>query len=119
MRGVLTLVTAASLLALIHACSLDNNILKPKCRIFEIDLVERWWYPKDSQQSKLYFKSNGEILMPASNGSWTFSLENCNKIQATDDINSVSEQWVIKALTDKDLQIAFDNNTTVSYTRNH
>ena len=116
-RGVVSLCALSFLLALLHSCSLDNGILKPSCLIFEVDLNEKWWYPQDNTSRPLYFRNNGLLMIEGQTDSVTFILENCNKLAITNKKQFTEEQWVIKYITDTDLQLQYPDDKLVTYLR--
>ncbi|MDZ4844907.1 MAG: hypothetical protein SH857_05080 [Chitinophagales bacterium] len=117
-RGVSMLVALSFSLALLHSCSLDNGILKPSCLIFEFDLNEKWWYPQDNSAQPIFFRSNGRLLVEGQTDTLTFLLQNCNKLMITNENQLTEEQWVIKYITDTDLQLLYPDNRLVLYLRN-
>ncbi len=117
MRGLIALAIVAFLFSMLHSCSLDNHILKPSCVVFEVDIVEKWWMPKESGEQRVFFGSNGYMKMDGISDSVTFSIENCNKIMVTNLSANTMEQWVIKYITDKDLHITFPDGRAVEYER--
>ena len=116
-RGVASLFVLSFLLALLHSCSLDNGILKPSCLIFEVDLNEKWWYPQDNSAHPLYFRSNGRLIIEGQTDTMTFLLQNCNKLIVTNENKLTKEQWVIKYITDTDLQLQYPDNNVALYLR--
>jgi len=120
MRGVYSLLAVSFLLAILQACQ-DNHILKPSCRVFEIDLIEKWWYPVESsggEFSKIFFAVDGQIIVPFENDFANYTLENCNSIRVENSADLSLDHWTIKRLTDKELTISYDRDNTITYSRN-
>jgi len=116
-RGFAILFAISFSLALLHSCSLDNGILKPSCLIFEVDLDEKWWYPEDNSARPLYFRSNGRLLIEGETDTLTFRLQNCNKLAVTNENQLTEEEWVIKYITDTDLQLQYPDHKLLTYKR--
>ena len=117
-RGVIFLTLVSLFLAFFQACQ-DNSILKPACRIFEVDLVEKWWHPVDTQDGrhqKVFFGADGRIVTPFGN-EMKYTLENCNAIRVEDPNDISIDHWTIKKLSDKELTISYERDYTVSYKR--
>lgn len=113
------MLSLAYLLAVFQACQ-DNSILKPACRIYEVDLVEKWWYPAETyggRFTKIFFTADGEVKMPFANGDPNYSLENCNTIRVENAADISIDHWTIKRLSDKELVIDYGRDYTVAYTR--
>ena len=110
----------AFLLAVLQACQ-DNQILKPSCRVFKVDLIERWWYPVEShggQFTKIFFTADGRIVKPFTEDSPAYTLENCNSIRVENTPNISVEFWTIKRLTHNELVITYDREYSITYSRN-
>lgn len=116
-RGATLLFAVSFSLSVFHSCSLDNGILKPSCLVFEFDLNEKWWYPQTASAHPLYFKSNGRLMIEGQTDTLTFVLENCNKLMVTNENQLTEEQWVIKYITDTDLQLQYPDSKVVLYKR--
>lgn len=82
-RKFIYLTAIAFILAVFHACSLNNNILTPACKVFEADLVDRWWYLEGNDKSGIRFNSDGSCLKKSSHDNMTYTLTSCNKIKIT------------------------------------
>ncbi len=84
MKKFFYLTVVAFILAVFHACSLNNNILTPNCKVFEADLVDRWWYQVgETKENGIYFSSMGKCMKRNSTDSLTYTLTNCNKLNIT------------------------------------
>ena len=119
MRGVLFVIAVALFLAGFQACQ-DNSILKPSCRIFEVDLIEKWWYPVESTGgsfTKIFFAADGQIIKPFENERLNYSLENCNAIRVENSTDLSLDHWTIKRLTDKELIISYGRDNSLTYSR--
>ena len=121
MREVFSLLLVAFLLSVFQACQ-DNTILKPTCRIFQIDLVEKWWYPEETyggRFTKIFFTADGQVKMPLTNGDPNYTIENCNSIRVENPADISIDHWTIKRLTDKELVINYGRDYAVTYKRFH
>lgn len=93
MRKAIYLTMLAMVFALVHACSLNNDILRPSCEVFEVELVEKWWAPQGTKaDNKIMFKANGQLLETNPANGWmhksatdsvSYSLTNCNQLVVT------------------------------------
>ena len=127
MRKIALLFVAATLITLLHACNMDNNVIKPKCRIVESDLVAKRWVATSevrlSDAKEIIFTTNGVIEHPhvqfnpdSSNlSSKTYTLHYCNKIEVVDDANSSVEEWTIRELSPVYMRLRFGDNDEVTY----
>ncbi len=105
MRKVIYLTMLAMVFALVHACSLNNDILRPSCEVFEVEMVEKWWAPVGSKtDNKIMFHSNGLMEETNPNNGWMFksasdsvsySLTNCNKLVVTNHTSGDIEEMEI------------------------
>lgn len=116
-KGGIALFIISFFISLFHSCTLDNGILKPSCLVFEIDLNEKWWHPHDNASKAIYFRSNGMVVMDGVTDTITFTLENCNKLYIANQRALTEEIWVIKRITDQELQLQFPNDKLVLYQR--
>lgn len=107
MRKKLAFLTlVAVLFAVLHACSLNNNILIPDCQVFEVEMVDKWWYPTESgakAQDRLYFTSQGQIQQLTVTDSVTFSINNCNALHIKNHDTGEMDQWNIIDLKPTDM----------------
>lgn len=118
MRKWLFFTFVAFVMALIHACSLNNSIIKPNCQVFQIEMVEKWWVPNNEPTStpdKIYFQSNGTMKKYADTDSISYELQNCNSLVMHNANTGETKQWVIKDLNPDRLVLEQDNNSTVTY----
>ncbi len=127
MRKVIYLTMLAMVFALVHACSLNNEILRPSCEVFEVEMVDKWWSPQGTHKSsnKIMFKSNGQIEETIPDNGWmhksagdsvSYSLTDCNKLVITNHTSGDIEEMevfdlmpdvmIIQATADK--QITFN-----------
>jgi len=98
-RKLIYLTLVSLFVALVHSCSLNNEILTPPCKIFEADLTDRWWYPENgNSKTGIYFASNGNCMKKSSNDSLTYTLQSCNKINIINHTQSTTEQMELGKL---------------------
>jgi hypothetical protein len=95
----------AMVFALVHACSLNNDILRPSCEVFEVEMVEKWWAPVGAKtDNKIMFHSNGLMEETDPTNGWmhksagdsvSYSLTNCNKLVVTNHTSGDIEEMEI------------------------
>jgi len=94
MRKGIYLTMLAMAFALVHACSLNNEILRPSCEVFEVEMVDKWWAAQGTHKSenRIMFKSGGVMAETDPANGWmhksatdsvSYSLTNCNKLVVT------------------------------------
>jgi hypothetical protein len=84
MKKFFYLTVVAFIISVLHACSLNNNILTPDCKVFEADLVDRWWFQVgQNKENGIYFSSAGRCMKRNSSDSLTYTLTGCNKLNIT------------------------------------
>lgn len=98
MRKYVFLVLMAFAFALVHACSLNNDILKPDCEIFEVELTNKWWEPVGNKQAAKLMFEEGKIKMAGSDANKSYTLSNCNTVTVQDNDSGSSETWTIEDL---------------------
>lgn len=92
----------AFVISVLHSCSLNNNILTPDCKIFESLLVDRWWHSENDRERKIFFSSNGRMLIAGSQDSITYRIHSCNKISVSNHTAAFHETMELsKLLPDK------------------
>jgi hypothetical protein len=116
-KGVAALFIVSLLLSILHSCSLDSSYLNPDCMVSEMDLDEKWWYPKEPTSPSLYFRYSGKLMIEGVTDSLEFQLLNCNKIVVTNYTEHTEEHWLIKRITDVDLHLLFPDGALVMYGR--
>ena len=110
----------AFVFAMIHACSLQNNIIKPSCQVFQFDMADKWWTPVGSNASgKLYFSSGGAVTQESTTDSVTYNLQNCSSLVMHDYTSGETKDWVIQSLVPTKMVVMQNNATTVTYTSNN
>ena len=114
----MALILSALFFTIFHACSLDNNMLRPTCKIYKGELVERWWYPQGDGNSMqaMFFESNGKIRMSSAD-SVTFELFGCNKLTVTNHTNFTEEQWAIKVLSTQEFRLSRNKDHLAVFAR--
>ena len=106
MRKAIYLTMLAMVFAMVHACSLNNDILRPSCEVFEVELVEKWWAPQGTTKSenKIMFKSNGRLMETDPAHGWmhktaedsvSYSLTDCNKLVITNHTSGDIEEMEV------------------------
>lgn len=105
MRKVIYLTMLAMVFALVHACSLNNDILRPSCEVFEVEMVDKWWAPQGSKaDNKIMFKSNGLLMETDPAHGWmhksaedsvSYTLTNCNKLVVTNHTSGDIEEMEV------------------------
>lgn len=103
--------------ALLHSCSLDNNVITPSCRIFEALLVEQTWQPISGNQADIRFKADRQMTVIGSNDSITYELYNCNKLDVTNHTQSTFETWQIERLVEDVLVLQVNKDTKITFNR--
>ena len=107
----------AFVFAMIHACSLQNNILKPSCQVFQFDMADKWWTPVGGGAAdKMYFSSAGAVKQETSTDSITYTLQNCSSLIMHDYTTGETKDWVIQSLVPTKMIVMQDNVHTVTYT---
>ncbi|CAN5300926.1 hypothetical protein BH09BAC1_BH09BAC1_31050 [soil metagenome] len=92
--------------ALVHACSLNNEILRPSCEVFEVEMVDKWWAAQGTYKSdnKIMFKSDGQLMETDAAHGWmhknaadsvSYSLTNCNKLVVTNHTSGDIEEMEV------------------------
>jgi hypothetical protein len=118
MRKWIFFTLIAFVFALLHACSLDNDMLKPNCEIFEIELVEKVWTPTGSKAGDpLFFTVDGLLREGASADSITYNIQNCNTLSMFNKTTGESREWTIEHL-DLDKMTIKKGSETITYTPN-
>lgn len=113
MRKYGIFVLLAFVFALAQACSLDNDILKPDCEVFEVELTEKWWQPVGAKNSPaIRFTNGGEFEMETSSDSWTYEIFNCNTVKMANTETGQTEEWTIEDLNLDRLVIRHDQQST-------
>jgi hypothetical protein len=102
-RRFLYLTIVAFFIALVHSCSLNNGIITPPCKVFEVDLTDRWWYPvSGSVDDGIFFASNGTCRKRNSDDNMTYTLQNCNRVSIQNHTqNSIEIMEIGKLFPDK------------------
>jgi hypothetical protein len=99
MKKFFYLTVVAFIIAVLHACSLNNNIITPNCKVFEADLVDRWWYQiGETKENGIYFSSAGRCMKRNSTDSLTYTLSNCNKLRIINHTKMAHEVFEIGKL---------------------
>lgn len=103
MQRVVALTILAFCMALIHSCSLNNEIITPPCKVFEADLTDRWWYPQGGKREEgIYFCSSGNFFSRQGSDSTTYTLTECNKLTLYHHTRrSIEGVKIVKLLPDK------------------
>jgi hypothetical protein len=116
-RKLIYLTLVSFFVALVHSCSLNNNILTPPCKVFETDLTDRWWYPEaGSVNDGIYFDSDGTCVKRNSTDSITYTLNNCNKLNIVNHTLMQTEELNIGKLRPDNMTILKENGNQETYT---
>ncbi len=115
-RKFIYLTLAAFVVAMVHACSLNNNIITPSCKVFETDLVDRWWFASGSRDiTGYYFNSNGTCKKKNSDDDMSYTLVNCNKLHIKNHTRHTIEVWDIAKLIPDQFAVNIDNKEMVMF----
>lgn len=115
MRKYGIFVLLAFMFALAQACSLDNDILKPDCEVFEVELTGKWWHPQGHEGAdNIMFTNEGTFKTEKSAGSWTYELFNCSTVKMANNETGETDEWVIEDLN-LDRLVIRQNQTSVHY----
>lgn len=120
MKKFLLFSLGAFLFALLHACSLENDIIKPTCQVSEPDLVDKWWKSNDELASDipvLMFKRNNSMILKGSDDKIVYSIENCNKINVENDTKSTFTRLTVVRMTPEELIMRIDDSEKVIFTK--
>lgn len=113
-KFVMALVVIALVFATMQSCSLNNDILKPNCEVFEVELVEKAWHPADNRE-QLIFHSNHRLEVNNSQEDITWEISNCNTVMVTNHTAGTLQAWTIDNLNLEQLVI-IRNKERVTYT---
>jgi hypothetical protein len=105
-RKLIYLTLVSFFVALVHSCSLNNNILTPPCKVFETDLTDRC----------IYFDSDGTCVKRNSTDSITYTLNNCNKLNIVNHTLMQTEELNIGKLRPDNMTILKENGNQETYT---
>ena len=112
MKKYLFLGLLALLFALFSAsCSLNNNILKPDCEVFEVELTNKWWQPNGAKTDEKIKFSSGKVESTQGSDSLTYIINNCNTIEVQNHSDNSTDMWIIEDLNLDRLVLRKDNNT--------
>lgn len=112
MKKYLFLAVLAVLFALFSAsCSMNNDILKPDCEVFEVELTNKWWQPNGAKTDEKIKFSSGQVENTQSSDSMTYVISNCNTIEVVNHTDSSTDIWTIEDLNLDRLVLRKDNNT--------
>ena len=116
MRKWLFFTFVAFVMAMIHACSLNNNIIKPNCQIFQYEMADKWWTPTSGATGQVYFSAAGVMKNKAGTDSISYTLQNCNGLAWYNHTSGESKEWLIKELNPSKMVVQQDNQHVVTYT---
>ena len=112
MKKYLFLGVMAVLFALFSAsCSLNNDILKPDCEVFEVELTNKWWQPTGSKTDERLRFASGKVESTETADSVTYVITNCNTIEVVNHTENAADQWTIEDLNLDRLVLRKDNNS--------
>ena len=101
--------------AMVQACSMNNDILKPSCEVFEVELVNKWWQPQGQKQAEaVMFTADGTMKWTNTSAEKNYELANCNTLRVTDEETGTMNEWTIQDLN-LDRLVIVENGTTVHY----
>ena len=116
MRKWLFFTFVAFVMAMIHACSLNNSIIKPNCQVFQFEMADKWWTPTGETGSQMYFSSAGDMKTKTGTDNVTYTIQNCNSLLWVNHTSGESKEWIIKQLDPKKMVLQMDNKQMVTFT---
>lgn len=120
MRKFLLFSFGAFIFALLHACSLENDIIKPNCQLSEPDLVDKWW-KSDNELAKdmpvIMFRRNSVMQVKGSDDEIQYSIENCNKINIENITKSTMNRLTVVRMTPDEVVMRINDSEKVFFSR--
>ncbi|MEX0812706.1 MAG: hypothetical protein WD048_10865 [Chitinophagales bacterium] len=120
MKKFLLFSLGAFFFALLHACSLENDIIKPNCQLSEPDLVDKWWKSNDQLVESMpvvMFRRNSTMQIKGSDDELKYSIEHCNKINVENLTQSTFNRLTVVRMTPDEVIMRIDDSEKVIFTR--
>src|SRR5690554_3576530 len=102
MKKFLLFSIGAFIFFLLHASSLENDIIKPNCQVSEPDLVDKWWKSEDGLAEELpviMFKRNNTLLIKGSDDEIKYNIQHCNKIEVENRTKTTFNRLTVVRMT--------------------
>lgn len=118
MKKFLLFSFGAFIFALLHACSLENDIITPNCQLSEPDLVDKWWKSDDELAASMpviMFKRNSTVKIKGSDDEVMYSIENCNKINVENVTKSTFDRLTVVRMTTDEVVMRVNDSEKVFY----